>query len=94
VLVLIADSVGLVLVDDVRQGGFAVLSIATSVLALAGLATFHRTDWFAWQRKKPPANEGAPIGQLVAIGVLVGVLGGLIGPIDNELDASVGVSDR
>jgi len=94
VLVLIGELVGLVFGDDVRQGGFAVLALATAALALAGLATFHRTEWFAWQRTKPPAHEGAPIGQLVAIGVLVGVLGGLIGPMDNGLDVPVAVSDR
>ena len=94
VLVLIGELVGLVLVDDLRQAGLAVLSLVTAVLALAGLATFHRTDWFAWQRTKPPAREGAPIAQLIAIGVLVGALGGLIGPIDNGPDVPVGVVDR
>jgi hypothetical protein len=94
-LVLMGEFVDLVLVDDVRQGTLAVLSFATAALALSGLATFHRTDWFAWQRTKPPAIEGAPIGKVVAIGVLVGVMGGLVAPIaDPGLDVPVGVSAR
>jgi hypothetical protein len=71
-----------------------VFSLATTAVALAGLARFHRTDWYAWQRKKPPAHDGAPIGQVVAIGVLVGVLGGLIGPVDDGLDVRISVADR
>ena len=90
----IGELVGLVSVDDLGQTAVAVLSLATTAVALAGLARFHRTDWYAWQRTKPSTHEGAPIGQLVAIGVLVGVLGGLPGPVDDGLDVRVSVADR
>jgi peptidoglycan/LPS O-acetylase OafA/YrhL len=94
VLGLVVELVGVVSVDGPRQGALVVFSLATTAVALAGLARFHRTDWYAWQRKKPPAHDGAPIGQVVAIGVLVGVLGGLIGPVDDGLDVRISVADR
>ncbi len=94
VLSVIGELVGLVSVDDLGQAALAVLSLATTAVALAGLARFRRTDWYAWQRTKPSAPEGAPIGQLVAIGVLVGVLGGLTGPADDGLDVRISVADR
>ena len=90
---LIGGLVGLVSVDDLGRTALAVLSLATTVVALAGLARFRRSEWYAWQRTRPSAHEGAPIGQLVAIGVLVGVLGGIIGPVDDGLDARVNVGD-
>jgi hypothetical protein len=71
-----------------------VFSLATTAVALAGLARFHRSDWYAWQRTRPSAHEGAPIGTLVAIGVLVGALGGLVGPVDDGLDMRVNVAAR
>ena len=89
VLSLIGELFSLGSVDDLGQAALAVLSLATTVVALAGLARFRRTPWYAWQRSKPPAHEGAPIGQLVAIGVLVGVLGGLTGPVDDGLDVRI-----
>ena len=91
---VIGGLVDLVSVDDLGQSGLAVLSLATTSVALAGLARFRRSDWYAWQRTRPSAHEGAPIGQLVAIGLLVGVLGGLIGPVDDGLDVRVNVDDR
>jgi peptidoglycan/LPS O-acetylase OafA/YrhL len=94
VLSLIAELVGMVSVHDLGQAALVSLSLATSVLALAGLARFHRTEWFAWQRTKSSTQEGAAIGQLVAIGVLVGVLGGLIGPVDDGFDVRISVGDR
>ena len=89
---VIGGLVGLVSVDDLGQTALAVLSLATGAGALAGLARFRRSDWYAWQRTRPSAHEGAPIGQLVAIGVLVGVLGGFIGPVDDGLDVRVNFS--
>ena len=91
---VIGGLVGLVSVDDVGQTALAVLSLATAAVALAGLARFRRSDWYAWQRTRPSAHEGARIGQLVVIGVLVGVLGGLIGPVDDGLDVRVNVADQ
>ena len=94
VLSVIGEFVGLVSVDDLGQATLAVFSLATTAVALAGLARFSRTDWYAWQRTKPPVHDGAPIGQLVAIGVLVGVLGGLIGPVDDGFDVRISGADR
>ena len=94
VLSLIVELVGLVSVDDLGQAALVALPLATTALALAGLASFRRTEWYAWQRTKPSAHKGAPIGQLVAMGVLVGMLGGLIGPVDDGLDVRISVADR
>jgi peptidoglycan/LPS O-acetylase OafA/YrhL len=88
------ELVGLVAVNDVGQAFLAVLSLATTALALAGLASFVRTDWYVWQRTRPSAREGVPIGQLISIGVLVGVLGGLTGPVDDGVDVRISVADR
>ena len=93
-LSVIGGLVGLVSFDDLGRTAPAVLSFATTAVALAGLARFRRSDWYAWQRTRPSSHEGARIGQLVAIGVLVGVLGGLIGPVDDGLDVHVNVADR
>ncbi|WP_338184401.1 hypothetical protein [Jatrophihabitans sp.] len=91
---LIADLVGLVSIDDLGQTPLVVLSLATTAVALAGLATFRRTDWYAWQRTKPSVHDGTPIGQLVAIGVVVGVLGALAVPVDDGLDVRISVAGR
>lgn len=93
-LSLVGELVALVLADDLGLASAAVVSLATSGVALAGLARFHRSDWYAWQRTKPPVHEGAPIGQLVAIGVLVGVLGGLMGPVDGPAGGQLSVTAR
>jgi hypothetical protein len=94
VLGVIGGLAGLASADDLGRAGLAVLSLATSAAALAGLATFHRTDWYRWQRTKPSAHDGTPIGQLVAIGVLVGVLGGLVGPVEDGLAVRISVAGR
>lgn len=91
---LIAELVGLVPGGDPGRAGVAVLSLTTTAVALAGLARFRHTDWYAWQRTRPPAHVGAPIGQLVAIGVLVGVLGGVAGSVDDGLDLRVNLAER
>lgn len=94
VLSLLIELVALVSADDPGQAALIALSLVTSALALAGLVRFRRTAWYAWQRTKPSAHERAPIGQLVAIGMLVGVLGGLIGPVDDGFDVRISVADR
>ena len=94
VLSAVGELVGLVSVDDPGQAALTVLALATTAMAMAGLAMFHDTDWFAWQRTKPSVREGAPIGQLVAIGVFVGVLGGVTGPVDDGFDVRISVADR
>ncbi len=89
---MIAGLLAMISADDLGRAAVAVLSVAIAAVALAGLARFRRTDWYAWQRTKPSAHEGAPIGQLVAIGVLVGVLGGLAGSVDDGLDMRMRIS--
>lgn len=69
----------------------AVLMLATSAASLLGLATFRRSDWYAWQRTRPAAREGASIRRLVAIGVLVGALGGYVGLGDGGISMRVNV---
>lgn len=89
VLVLVLQLVDL---GSGAQGPAELVSLATTTVTLAGLARYHRTEWFAWQRTKPSRHDGAPIGQLVAIGVLVGVLGGLTAPVDDGLDLRVSIN--
>lgn len=92
VLSAIGELVGFVAAD---AGDVALLaSFVTSVVAIAGLASFSRTEWFAWQRTKPSPREGASIGPLVAIAVLVGVLGAVAGPLDDGVQVDVRVSPR
>ena len=93
-LSLIFELVSLVSVDDLGQAAIVVLGLTTTVVAVAGLARFRRTDWYAWQRSKPSTHQGARIGQLVAIGVLVGALGGLAEPVDDGLDVRIEASAR
>lgn len=91
---LIIELAGVASADDPIEALLLVLESATTVVALAGLVRFRRTAWYAWQRTKPSSHHGAPIGQLVAIGVLVGVMGGLIGPVDDGLEARISVAGR
>ncbi|WP_107775080.1 hypothetical protein [Nocardioides sediminis] len=84
VLGLVAEVVGLLQADGPGGAALAALALGTTVVALAGLARFRRTDWYAWQRTRPPTHLGAPIRQLVAIGVLVGALGGMASSADDE----------
>lgn len=65
------------------------LTLAFTLVSLAALREFHRTDWFIWQRTLPSTEQGEPIGAVVAIGVLVGVLGGII-PVQHAADLSNG----
>lgn len=47
-----------------------------------------------WRRTKPAVHDDAPVGQLLAVGVLVGVLGGLTGPVDDGFEVRIGVADH
>ena len=94
VLGLITSLVGLFSIDNLGQVPVATLSLATAVAALAGVARFRRTDWYAWQRVKPPVHHGTPIGQLVTIGVIVGILGALAVPADDGLNVNISVAGR
>lgn len=91
VLVLggLTELVGIFFHDDPGAIAFAVLSFTTTALALGGLWRFRHTEWYAWQRTKPSTREGAPIGQLVGIGVVVGAMGGLMGPLDDGVEMRV-----
>lgn len=93
VLVLsgILELVGLTTTDDPQQFSLQVLALATTVVALVGLWRFRRTRWYAWQRTKPPARQGASTAQLVAVGVLVGMLGGIAGTSDEGIDVQINV---
>lgn len=82
----------LVSVDDLSQAAHAVLALAVGAASLVGLATFCRSDWYAWQRTRPSPREGASIGQLVVMGVLVGALGGYVGLVDAGVTTRVNVN--
>jgi hypothetical protein len=89
---LIGGLVDLVTIGDVADAALSVLGFVASAVAVGGLATYYRSDWFAWQRSKPPAGQGASIRRLVAIGVVVGLLAGLIavtgGGVETRLEIS------
>ncbi|TGN65285.1 hypothetical protein EXE59_15950 [Nocardioides eburneiflavus] len=91
-LAFIGGLVDLVSVDDVGQAAHALLALAAGAVSLVGLAQFCRSDWYAWQRTRPSAREGASIGQLVVIGVLVGALGGYVGLVDAGVTTRVNVN--
>jgi hypothetical protein len=88
----IGELIALATVDDLGEAVLDVLALAVTAVSLGALAKFRHTPWFAWQRTKPPAREGAPITNLVAIAVCVGVLGGFVGPVDPTVDVEVRVS--
>ncbi|TYL55007.1 hypothetical protein FXB39_05240 [Nocardioides sp. BGMRC 2183] len=94
ILSVLGGLLSVVSVDRLPRAVLAALSLATTAVALAGLARFQRSDWYRWQRSRPPAREGASIRALVAIGVLVGVLGGLVGSVDDGVDLRVSVADH
>lgn len=51
-----------------------------TVVAMAALLTFQRSDWYRWQVSRPPRGQGAAIGAVVTLGVLVGAVGGVLDP--------------
>lgn len=69
---------GVVLLDAGATGvtGWPLVQLAASMVQLGALASFTRTDYFAWQRSRPRV-PGPPVGSLIAVAVAVGVLGGL-----------------
>lgn len=94
VLILVGELLGLGSLAGPDEVVLALLSLGTTVTALAGLASFRRTEWYAWQRTRPSVHDGPPIGQLVAIGALVGALGGLSGPAEDGINLRLQVADR
>lgn len=98
VLVLsgIAELIGVVDPDDANAFARALIGLVTTVVSIAALERFRHTDWYAWQRTKPPTDQGESISGLVAIAVAVGALGGLVGPAEDgfrvELNAGQHVS--
>ena len=93
-LSLMGETVALVTLDEPAETPFALLSMMSTVVALAGLVAFCQTDWYAWQRTRPSGADHAPYGRLVLIGVLVGVLGGLSEPVDNGFEVRIGGADQ
>ena len=85
---------GIVGLDGPGEAALHVLGLTTSVLALVGLAAFHRTEWFAWQSTRPPAAAGAHIGPLVTVAVLVGALGGITVPAEDGVNVRISVVER
>lgn len=81
----------LVSADAPGQIAYAVLQLVAGAVSLIGLASFRRSEWYAWQRSRPPRHEGPSIGRLVAIGVLVGTLGGYVGLVDEGTTMRVDV---
>lgn len=93
VLSVVGSFLAMFSTDDLGRTVLAGALLVTSVVSLAGLVRFRRSDWYAWQRTGPPKGDGQPIGRLVAVGVLVGVLGGLVAPYDDGVDVRVRVAD-
>lgn len=91
-LAFIGGLANLVSIDGPGQAAHAVLALAAGGGSLAALAKFCRTDWYAWQRTRPSAREGASIGHLVVIGVLVGALGGYVGLVETGVTTRVKVN--
>jgi hypothetical protein len=91
-LAFIGALADLVSVDDLGQLAHAVLALAAGAVSLVGLAKFGRSDWYAWQRTRPSARDGASIGRLVVVGVLVGGLGGYVGLVDAGVTTRVNVN--
>jgi hypothetical protein len=91
-LALIGGLADVVSVDDLGELAHAVLALAAGAVSLVGLAKFSRSDWYAWQRTRPSAREGASIGQLVVVGVLVDALGGYVGLVDAGVTTRVNVN--
>jgi hypothetical protein len=94
VVAFLAEVIGVLSADEAGEAALDGVALLTTTVTLAALARFRRTDWYAWQRTRPPAHLGASTKPLVAVGVLVGVLGGLIGPLDDGVDVQVRVADR
>ena len=91
-LAFIGGLADLVSIDGLGQAAPSVLALAAGAVSLAGLGKFCRSDWYAWQRTRPSAREGASIVQLVMIGVVVGALGGYVGLVDAGVTTRVDVN--
>ena len=85
VLVLsgIAELVAVFNPDDATGALRAIVGLVTTAVSLLALNQFRQSAWYAWQRTKPPTDQGESIGGLVAIAVAVGALGGLVGPAED-----------
>lgn len=57
----------------------ALLAVAINGVSLVALHRFSQSDWYAWQKTRPPATEGASIRGLLVIAAVVGALGGVTG---------------
>lgn len=78
--------------DDVVS---ALVALAMSLTQLGALLRFRTTEWFAWQRGRPPVHEGPAISGLVLIAVVVGALGGLVGDgVEDGFHVRIDVAGR
>jgi hypothetical protein len=79
----LAELVGLFNPDTAADVVGSLVGLATTVVSLVALNQFRQSAWYAWQRTKPPTDQGESISGLLAIAAVVGVLGGLVGPADD-----------
>ena len=91
VLVLsgIAEVVAVFSTDDSTPLVPALVALVTTVVSLFALARFRRTEWWRWQRTRPPRDQGPSVARLLAIAVLVGVLGGVMGVNEDGFNFTV-----
>lgn len=75
--------------SDLGEAAYEVPALVAALACVVGLARFHGSDWYAWQRTRPPVRAGASIAQLVVIGVLVGALGGYVGLVDEGVSVRI-----
>src|SRR3712207_3932820 len=57
--------------------GWSGLQMVVSLVSVASLVWFTRTDYFAWRRRHP-RDAGPSLAPLLAIAVVVGLLGGVV----------------
>lgn len=74
----IFDLVALMDAGIAGVSGWPFVGLAASLVQLAALVAFTRTEYFAWQRSRPRV-PGPPLGSLIAVAVVVGILGGVTG---------------
>jgi hypothetical protein len=88
---------GLSEIVSLASGGstpFVLVDLVLTVVSLVALARFSRSDWYRWQRARPPTSAGPSITGLVAIGIAVGVLGGLVVPAEDGVRFRINSAER
>ena len=92
VLLTVLELIGLLASDGFGDALWTLAALATSLVTIAALVRFCRSDYYRWQKDRP-AEEGPAIGRLVTIGVVVGVLGGLVGPGEAGVHVDISVAE-